>query len=171
MGSYHPETCSYCGRTFNIMSSSFTTNRSGYRRFCSPKCYKESGHQARDEEEAREEWEAKKEAERKEKERWESLSKEEQEAELEAKRKEEEAELEKKQKREEFEKRLNEQTPYFWGVMICWVGIMIFFLLNAFSGKGNDFMFGMLIGSIFLWFPVALSLPGKLQDIIDPVDK
>jgi len=103
MSDYRPVTCRYCGRTYNFWSSG-TFNQHD---ICSMKCYKESGWAERDARRFQREREAKEAAieaaRQKEEERWNSLSKEEQEAELEAKRRAEEEEARRKEEEEKYD--------------------------------------------------------------------
>ena len=111
--------CEWCGKSFELGPPSVD-------RYCSPKCFKESGAKEasllrakRIVAERRAEEEAKEARRKREEERWNSLSKEEQEAEKEAKRKEEEA---KRQKEEEEQK----NDVLIGGVVLAFmIGIMI----------------------------------------------
>jgi len=91
--------CDWCGRSYNYLAIG-GPQRNPY---CSPKCYKESGA----EEELQERMEGARIAREAEEARWNSLSKEEQEAELKAKREEQEA---KRRKEEEEQQALKEQA-------------------------------------------------------------
>ena len=122
--------CEWCGKSFELGPPSVD-------RYCSPKCYKESGqeeiHQRiaeRKVAERRAEQKKREEERRKEEERWNSLSKEEQEAELEAKRLQEE-EKQRKIKVAHFAGMFADVVIYggaaFIGLMILAIFWMLFF--------------------------------------------
>jgi Flp pilus assembly protein TadB len=167
--------CKWCGKSFELGPPSVD-------RYCSPKCFKESGAEEANLQRAkrivaerRAEEKAKEARRKREEERWNSLSKEEQEVEIEAKRKERKEAEAKRQKKEEehYENEVRKCRLAGLFLSLSGPGCILYAYSRIVSGdvgvdKGAAMMMVALGLIVFVFGITAMIAPHKMKFMHEP---